>query len=190
MVPDAAIAKLKERFSGLQLMEPAPVKGHLSVKLSGPSKLIGVIKMLKDELGYEFLDFITAVDWKGPVDLKGYIVNPNPNPFMPEGVRSQMISEPPTPGFPYREAIEVIYALSNWAAKSRIFVRVETTRGDPRVPSLIFLWKGADWQEREIFDLLGVVFEGHPNLKKILTPDFIKGHPLRKDYVHIKDKYD
>ncbi|MBI4667768.1 MAG: NADH-quinone oxidoreductase subunit C [Elusimicrobia bacterium] len=60
----------------------------------------------------------------------------------------------------------------------------------PSAPSLTSVWKTADWQEREVYDLMGIVFEGHPNLKKILTPEFIQGHPLRKDYVHIKDKYD
>jgi len=58
------------------------------------------------------------------------------------------------------------------------------------VPSAYDLFKSADWQEREQFDLMGVTFEGHPNLTKILTPDFLVGHPLRKDYVHVKDKYD
>ena len=52
------------------------------------------------------------------------------------------------------------------------------------------LYKSADWQERETFDLYGIKFEGHPNLTKILTPSFTVGHPLRKDYVHVKDKYD
>jgi NADH-quinone oxidoreductase subunit C len=52
------------------------------------------------------------------------------------------------------------------------------------------LFKSADWQERETFDLMGVSYEGHPNLTKILTPDFTVGHPLRKDYAHVKDRFD
>ena len=55
-------------------------------------------------------------------------------------------------------------------------------------PSLARLFKTADWQEREVYDLLGVSFTGHPNLTKILNPDFIQGNPLRKDYV-IPDSY-
>lgn len=183
-------AKLKAKFPSAQSWEPAPLKGYVNVKLSKPSDLLGVMTMLKSELGYEFLDFVTALDWKGPVDIRGYITDPNPNPFLPEGATPQAAPEAPASGFPFREAIEVVYAVANWKEKSRVVVRVEVPRSDPRVPSLVSLWKGADWQERETYDLLGVVFEGHPNLKKILTPDFIQGHPLRKDYVHVKDQYD
>ena len=50
--------------------------------------------------------------------------------------------------------------------------------------------EGASLEGKEIFDLFGVTYEGHPNLTKILTPDFLQGHPLRKDYAHIKDRYD
>jgi NADH:ubiquinone oxidoreductase subunit C len=74
--------------------------------------------------------------------------------------------------------------------KVRLFVKLELPREKPTVPSLTNLFRAADWQEREAYDLLGIEFQGHPNLSKILTPDFISGHPLRKDYVHIKDHYD
>ncbi len=63
-------------------------------------------------------------------------------------------------------------------------------RDGGKAPSLVKLFEAADWQEREVFDLLGVPFEGHPNLTKILLPDFIKGNPLRKDYVHVPDQFD
>jgi NADH-quinone oxidoreductase subunit C len=54
---------------------------------------------------------------------------------------------------------------------------------DEKVPSLVSVWKGADWHEREAYDLLGISFSGHPDLRRILLPDEWKGHPLRKDYV-------
>jgi len=72
----------------------------------------------------------------------------------------------------------------------RHLVGVDPLHHAASVPSLVGLFKAADWQEREIFDLFGIIFEGHPNLTKILTPDFIVGHPLRKDYVHLKDRFD
>jgi len=61
-------------------------------------------------------------------------------------------------------------------------VRVVVDRGDPHIPTVAHLWPTADWQEREAFDLMGIVFDGHPNLVRILLPDDWEGHPLRKDY--------
>lgn len=65
---------------------------------------------------------------------------------------------------------------------SRIFVRVFLPESNPRVPTLTDLWMGADFLEREVYDLVGITFEGHPDLRKILTPDDLEGHPLRKDF--------
>jgi len=65
---------------------------------------------------------------------------------------------------------------------SRVFVRVYVPEAEPVVPTLTDLWMGADYLEREIYDLLGIRFEGHPDLRKILTPEDLEGHPLRKDF--------
>jgi NAD(P)H-quinone oxidoreductase subunit J len=62
-------------------------------------------------------------------------------------------------------------------------LKVFVPRNDPRVPSLYWLWKSADWQERETYDMYGIVFEGHPGLKRILMPEDWVGWPLRKDYI-------
>lgn len=61
-------------------------------------------------------------------------------------------------------------------------VRVEVDRDDPHVPTVSHVWPAADWHEREAFDVMGIVFDGHPNLERILLPDDWEGHPLRKDY--------
>ena len=62
-------------------------------------------------------------------------------------------------------------------------LKVFLPRDDARVPSLYWIWKGADWQERETYDMLGIVYEGHPNLKRLLMPEDWVGYPLRKDYI-------
>ncbi len=62
-------------------------------------------------------------------------------------------------------------------------VKVFLPRTDPRIPSVYWIWKTADWQERETFDMYGIVYEGHPNLKRILMPEDWIGWPMRKDYV-------
>ncbi|MBD2043908.1 NAD(P)H-quinone oxidoreductase subunit J [Microcoleus sp. FACHB-672] len=62
-------------------------------------------------------------------------------------------------------------------------VKVFLPREDPRVPSLFWIWKTVDWQEREAYDMYGIIYEGHPNLKRILMPEDWVGWPLRKDYV-------
>jgi NADH-quinone oxidoreductase subunit C len=78
--------------------------------------------------------------------------------------------------------IEVVYHFFSYAKHHSFMAKVELPRGEPKVPSLTSLWRGADWLEREQYDLLGVVFEGHPNLRRLLTPEDWEGHPLRKDY--------
>jgi len=62
-------------------------------------------------------------------------------------------------------------------------LKVFLSREDPRVSSVYWIWKSADWQERESFDMYGIVYEGHPNLKRIMMPEDWVGWPLRKDYV-------
>lgn len=76
---------------------------------------------------------------------------------------------------------QVVYWLHNPTNYERLRIIVEVQR-DEVLPSVVDLWEGADWYERELFDLFGVQFKDHPDLKRILMPDDWKGHPLRKDY--------
>jgi NAD(P)H-quinone oxidoreductase subunit J len=62
-------------------------------------------------------------------------------------------------------------------------LKVYLPRADPKVPSLYWIWPTSDWQERESYDMYGIIYEGHPNLKRILMPEDWVGYPLRKDYV-------
>ncbi|MGH1187770.1 NADH-quinone oxidoreductase subunit C [Bacillus basilensis] len=78
--------------------------------------------------------------------------------------------------------MEVYVHLFSYGKKQSVAVKVKLDREAPQVESVTALWKGADWPERETYDLLGIVFKGHPNLSRILMPDDWIGHPLRKDY--------
>ena len=80
------------------------------------------------------------------------------------------------------ERFSVVYHLLSHETKERVTVKAYVPENQPELPSAESLWKTADWQEREIYDLFGISFKGHPNLTRIMNPDDYKGHPLRKDY--------
>ena len=74
------------------------------------------------------------------------------------------------------------YVLLNTGTGQRLIVKTFVNDPDPKLPSCFPLWKGADWMEREVYDMYGVVFEGHPDLRRILMPDEFTAFPLRRDY--------
>lgn len=86
------------------------------------------------------------------------------------------------------DTIEVYYHLFSYAHGHRLVLRASTPRPDPILPTVTHLWPIANWLEREAFDLLGVRFTGHPDLRRILMPEDWVGHPLRKDFVE-PDEY-
>ena len=76
----------------------------------------------------------------------------------------------------------VLYMLLNVTTGERLIVRTAVNLPDPKLPTVYSLWRGCDWMEREVFDMFGVVFEGHPDLRRILMPEEFTAFPLRKDY--------
>ncbi len=83
---------------------------------------------------------------------------------------------------PKKNAIEVVYHLLSYVHRHTIVLKVEADRAAPVVPTVEGVWKTANWFEREVYDLFGVEFTGHPDLRRLLLPDDWVGHPLRKDY--------
>jgi NADH-quinone oxidoreductase subunit C len=77
---------------------------------------------------------------------------------------------------------EVVYHLMSLTKRARIRLKVQLDESDLHVPTLTGVWKGVDWFEREAFDMYGIVFDGHPDLRRILMYPEFEGHPLRKDY--------
>ena len=80
----------------------------------------------------------------------------------------------------------VVYHLHSMKQKHKITIKVELDRNNPHVQTVEQIWPGANWYEREAYDLLGIVFDGHSDLRRILLPEDWEGHPLRKDYVYPK----
>lgn len=76
----------------------------------------------------------------------------------------------------------IVYALTNLSTGERVFVKAFANDPEPELPSIVELWNGADWMEREVYDMFGIRFAGHPDLRRILMPSEFTAYPLRKDY--------
>src|SRR5258708_27658965 len=145
---------------------------------------LAVAKFLRDapELRLDYASNVTGVDWldtvlKEKVKVKKVI----------EGVEKDIeeIRETKRPGY-----LEVVYHLYSMELKHGpviIRLRTENRADKAHLPSLTPVWRGCEFQEREIFDLYGVVFDGHPDLRRILMWDEFKDFPMRKDYVEPDD---
>jgi len=84
--------------------------------------------------------------------------------------------------YPSEPRFEVVYHLHSIEHNSRVRLKCRVRGEDPVIDSVTGVWRGADWYEREVFDLFGIRFLGHPDLRRILMPDDWEGYPLRKDY--------
>jgi NADH-quinone oxidoreductase subunit C len=84
--------------------------------------------------------------------------------------------------FPMEPRFEVNYHLVSIPRKARLRLKTKLSGGDPAMDSMVPVWPGANWLEREIWDLMGIRFNGHPDLRRILLPDDWEGHPLRRDF--------
>lgn len=80
------------------------------------------------------------------------------------------------------DTFEVVYHLYSLNKNHRVRLKVEIPASDPSIDTVTNVWKSADWHERETYDMFGIIFNGHPNLERILTPEGFEGYPLRKDY--------
>jgi NADH-quinone oxidoreductase subunit C len=90
-------------------------------------------------------------------------------------------------GVDRKEYLEVVYHLSSYSKRGLVIIKARTK--DEKLPSASKLWEAATWFEREIYDLVGVKFEGHPNLTRLFLPEGWVGHPLRKNYDMNKEQF-
>ena len=152
----------------------------------GPDRLLALMERLRDapEFSFDMLVDHTAVDWidrkpevKPPIDADGRRLGP--------GQKHEV--EPPIDADgrrlgPEQGHFECIYNLYSTTHGHRLLVSVSVPRDNPVVPSVASLWAIAEWQEREVFDLMGVLYDGHPDLRRLFLEDDWQGYPLRKDY--------
>lgn len=136
-----------------------------------PARIADALRIAKD-LGFEHLALLTGTD----------ICPPGIIP-LPPGAKE------PTVVFGGEPRIEVVYNLYDYATKSHLSLKCKLPRDGPELPSAVAVFPGADWLEREVWDLLGVRFVGHPNLKRLLLSEGWVGHPLRKDYDRAKEQF-
>ena len=144
--------------------------------------LLEVARFVKEDPAFQMnlLVDLTAVDYSA------YGKTPNSAFFASSGVAvrppSDIPDEAPWPGPPGPMRFAVVYHFYSMTHKHRLRLVVGVEESDARVDSLTPLWPGANWLEREVWDMYGIEFAGHPDLRRILMYEGFEGHPLRKDY--------
>jgi NADH-quinone oxidoreductase subunit C len=105
------------------------------------------------------------------------------------GLKFEVLSDLTALDWPKEEKIQVVYHLYSYPNKHQMVLKVDLPRENPRIATVEDIWKVANWFEREVFDLFGVIFEGHSDLRRIMLPEDWVGFPLRKDYIE-QEEYD
>jgi NADH-quinone oxidoreductase subunit C len=143
-----------------------------------------VARFLRDDpaLRLDYDSNVTGVDW-----LDSIVKETTRAKQVIDGVERdiEQTIERKTPG--YLEVVHHLYSMELKHGPVILRLRTQDRAQQNRVPSFVSIWRGAEFQEREIFDLYGVVFDGHPDLRRILMWDEFKDHPMRKDYVEPDD---
>ncbi len=161
------LERMKARYTG-KILSIETKKTDMPIIEVAPEGVVEFLQSIISEEGFEynFLSDLTAYDFNPPVSK---VPDYDLGSCRAEGDAKRFV---------------VVYHLLSLQNKDRIRVIVRANDGE-EVPSVTSIWKSADWLEREVFDLYGVKFANHPNLRRIMLDDRWVGHPLRKDY-HIK----
>jgi NADH-quinone oxidoreductase subunit C len=177
--------------AGLEIVPNPSPSGQHSLRLD-PSHAVAVAKFLRDdpELALDFLSNATGIDWPDKEITEKMKVT-RPVTKMVDGVEQtteetvEETTKRVEPG-----CLEAVYHLFSVALKQGpVVIRMRTVNRTDQVelPSLTPIWRSAEFQEREIFDLYGIVFKGHPDLRRLLMWPEFKDHPMRRDYVDPDD---
>jgi NADH-quinone oxidoreductase subunit C len=175
--------------AGVEIVTNPSVSGQHSLRLT-PGHAVAVAKFLRDELFFDYLSNVTGVDWPDKEIAEKVKVTRQVTKTV-DGVETtaeETVEETRKrviPGY-----LESVYHLFSMALKQGpIVFRMRTVNRTDQVelPSLTAVWRSAEFQEREIFDLYGIVFTGHPDLRRLLMWEGFKDHPMRRDYVEPDD---
>ncbi|WP_246183357.1 NADH-quinone oxidoreductase subunit C [Paenibacillus methanolicus] len=147
-------------------------------------ELDGLVALIRDAAGPDAIESATLNELNG--DLPTIIVQSDHLTAAANALKSA----PQTrftylrnvSGVDYETHLEVVYHLVSLTTGRDAAIKVKADREQPQIPSVTPIWATANWNEREIYDLLGIHFTGHPDLRRIMMPDDWEGHPLRKDY--------
>jgi len=152
--------------------------------LVGNGHALEIARCVRDEpaLRFDYASNVTGVDWPDTISKKVVKVKQ-----MVEGAEKEVDQtiEEKKPG--YLEAVYHLYSMELKHGPLIIRMRTDNRIDNTSLPSLTPVWRGCEFQEREIFDLYGIIFEGHPDLRRILMWDGFKHFPMRKDYVEPDD---
>src|SRR5580698_4883859 len=167
----------------LQLVLNSSPSGQHSLLLDR-EHAVEVAKFLRDdpELHLDYCSNVTGVDWLDTETSEKVKVKQ-----LVDGVEQEIeeVRKTRTPG--YLEAIYHLYSMEKKHGPLVVRLRTEDRADGVRLPSLTPVWRSAEFQEREVFDLYGIIFAGHPDLRRILMWDGYEDHPMRKDYVEPDD---
>ena len=182
--PTPAVTAAIQRKLGADMLYAQKYRGQEIVVVKR-ERLLELAQWMKDEpsTAFDVLMDLSAVDYLRFGKSKTSsptLATPSPLPYFMEPKPSLEMWRRGVSNDAFR--FDVVYQFYSTKHNRRVRVRVPVALADPKVPSVTSLWAAADWFERETWDMYGIVFTGHPNLKRILMYEEFKGHPLRKDY--------
>ena len=159
---------------------PSPSGQHSL--LVDPDHAVAVASFLRDSVRFDYCSNVTGVDWP-PKELSEKIKVKK----IVDGVEKEVdeVRKTSVPG--YLEAVYHLFSVELRVGPLPLRMRTQDREAGVHLPSLTPVWRSAEFQEREIFDLFGIVFDGHPDLRRILMWDGFVDHPMRRDYVDPDD---
>jgi NADH-quinone oxidoreductase subunit C len=175
--------------AGVEIVPNPSVSGQHSLRLA-PSHAVAVATFLRDELLFDYLSNATGVDWPDKEIAEKVKVTRTVTKTVDGAEKAAEETAEETRKRVQPGCLEAVYHLYSVAKnEGPLVIRMRTVNRTDQVelPSLTPVWRSAEFQEREIFDLFGIVFTGHPDLRRLLMWNNFKDHPMRRDYVEPDD---
>ena len=183
------LEQIKNRFEAVtpgthfDILENESSSGQRSV-LVDAAHAVALAKFLRDDaaLRFDYCSNVTGIDWPEAV-----IKTKVKKKVVVDGAEKEVEESIETLRSGHLEAVYHLYSMALKHGPLVLRMRTENRTDKNHVPSLTPIWRGCEFQEREAYDLFGIIFDGHPDLRRILMWDEFEGHPMRKDYVEPDD---